>query len=271
MSNGLTFPTCATLETGFEAGWMTIRLNRPKVRNALSDEMVNDLTVLLRHVAPLRAVRGITLRGNGGVFCAGGDLNGFRRNFHADEASVAQTEQASLRAGALFHQLNAMPQVVVALVDGAAMAGGLGLVCAADIVAVTRNAKFALTEVTLGIPPAQIAPFIVSRLGACTARRLMLSAARFDGAAALDMGLADFIAETAAELDVIEAGLRKSVHRCAPGAVAITKDIVLKIGTLAPDDMRAYAASGFARAMIGDEGREGIAAFLEKRKPRWAD
>lgn len=269
MSGALTLPTFRTLETGFEAGWLSIRLNRPKVRNALSAAMVAELSNLLELVAPLRTVRGITLRGNGGVFCAGGDLNGFQRDFQTGTGSLAEVRATSLGAGALFWRLNTMPQLVVALVEGAAMAGGIGLICAADIVAVTRDAKFALTEVTLGLPPAQIAPFVVARLGARIARRLMLTAARFDGAAALEMGLADFIAENTAGLDLIAGDLRKSLRRCAPGAVALTKDIVLKVS--APEQDSADAAEGFAQAMLGAEGREGIAAFLEKRKPRWAD
>jgi len=271
MSEAETLPGSKTLEIELAADWLTIRLNRPKRRNALSDRMVEELARLLEHVAPRRSIRGITLRGNGGVFCAGGDLGGFQRDFQTGDGSLAQIEAASLRAGALFQRLNTMPQVVVALVEGAAMAGGLGLVCAADIVAVTQDAKFALTEVTLGLPPAQIAPFVVARLGLRTARRLMLTAARFDGVAALEMGLADFATETAAGLDVIEAKLRKSVHQCAPGAVAMTKGIILKTDTAGPKEMRAHAAAHFARAMISDEGREGIAAFLQKRKPRWAD
>lgn len=259
----------ATLETKVSAGWLTIRLNRPEARNALSAEMVDDLLVLLNQTADDRLIRGVTLRGNGGTFCAGGDLKGFKSGLQA-QSDLAAIEAASKQAGELFHRINTLPQVVVILVEGAAMAGGLGMVCAADVVAVTSDARFALTEVTLGIPPAQIAPYVVARLGLATARRLMLTAARFDGVEAGRVGLADYVVSTASALDQVEAEIRKSVQKCAPSANAVTKDILLAAQTLSADQMRDYAAKGFAKCLAGDEGREGIAAFLEKRKPAWA-
>lgn len=258
-----------TLETTAEAGWLTIRLNRPEARNALSAEMVDELLALLGQTAIDPLIRGVTLRGNGGTFCAGGDLKGFKSGLQA-QSDLAPIEVASRQAGELFHRINTLPQVVVILVEGAAMAGGLGMVCAADVVAVTKDAKFALTEVTLGIPPAQIAPYVAARLGLAAARRLMLTAARFDGVEAGRIGLADYVVSTPGELDQVEADIRKSVRNCAPFANAVTKDILLATQTLPADQMRNYAAKGFAKCLAGDEGREGIAAFLEKRKPAWA-
>jgi len=259
----------STLQTTVSAGWLTIRLNRPEARNALSGEMVDQLLDLLTRTAADTSLRGVTFRGNGGTFCAGGDLKAFKSDFQTAD-DLSQIEMASMKAGELFHIINTLPQVVVMLVEGAAMAGGLGMVCAGDIVAVTHDAKFALTEVTLGIPPAQIAPFVAARLGLATARRLMLTAARFDGVEAGRIGLADYVVDQATDLDAIEADIQKSVRRCAPGANAVTKDILLAGMALAPADQRAYAARGFARCLAGDEGREGVAAFLGKRKPAWA-
>ena len=261
----MTFQTILTTE---EDGWLTIRLNRPEVRNALSEEMVVELTEALHAAAADPALRGVTLRGEGQVFCAGGDLKGFQSIFQAgnDEGAVARSNEGG---GELFNLINELPKFVLILVQGAAMAGGFGMVCAADAVAVTKDAKFALTETTLGIPPAQIAPFVAGRLGLRTTRRLMLSAARFDGAEAKTLGLADYVAEDVAGLDAVEAEIRKGVKRCAPGANAITKDILLKTRELSGAEMRAYAGRGFAKAMLSDEGREGVASFIEKRKPRW--
>jgi len=260
----------STLETTKMDGWLTIRLNRPKAKNALSAEMLDELLALITAVGDDPLIRGITLRGNGGTFCAGGDLKGFKANFQ-DASVVEGIEAASIRAGELFHKINSLPQVVIVLVEGAAMAGGFGMVCAGDVVAATKDAQFALTEVTLGIPPAQIAPFVAARLGLATARRLMLTAARFDGVKAAQIGLVDHLADNPAALDEIEAEIKRDVRRCAPQANAVTKGILLAIDRLSREQMRAYAAKEFARCLAGSEGREGIAAFLEKRKPAWAE
>lgn len=259
-----------TLETVVEEQWLKIALNRPEARNALSAEMVEDLMTVLAAAASARDIRGITMRGNGGTFCAGGDLKGFKETFQSAKPDVAAIETSSRRAGELFQRINTMPQVVVMLVEGAAMAGGLGMICAGDVVAVTKGAKFALTEVTLGIPPAQIAPFVIGRLGLRTGRRLMLTAARFDGTEAHRIGLADYVVDDAVGLAAIEADIQRSVRRCAPRAIAETKDIILKTPHHSAEDMRDHAAQSFARCMVGKEAREGIAAFLEKRKPKWS-
>jgi isohexenylglutaconyl-CoA hydratase len=251
-------------------GWLTIWFNRPENRNALSQALTDDLRMVLSIASQETGLRGITLRGKGGVFCAGGDLKAFKSNFQGGGRSQEDIETASREAGELFDLLNEMPQVVVILVEGAAMAGGLGMVCCADVVAVTREAKFAMTETTLGIPPAQIAPFVAQRLGLSTARRLMLTAARFKGEQAGDYGLADFVVEDAEGLDSVDEAIRKQVSLCAPGANAVTKKIVLATRQLDRPDMLAMAAEGFAKCMLSDEGREGVASFLEKRKPQWA-
>ncbi len=263
-------PQTRTLETKLAHGWLTIALNRPETRNALSSLMIEDLMAVLENTAGNSNVRGITMRGNGGTFCAGGDLKGFKETFDSDTPDIAAIEASSRRAGELFERINTMPQVVVMLVEGAAMAGGLGMVCAGDIVAVTKDANFALTEVTLGIPPAQIAPFVIGRLGLKTGRRLMLTAARFDGAEAHDIGLADYLVDEADSLGSVEAIVKKSVLRCAPGAIAATKEILLRAPHHGAAEMRDHAAQRFAECLTGDEAREGISAFLEKRRPEWS-
>lgn len=264
-------PETSTLLLEQSDGWLTIWLNRPEARNALSQELTGELRAVLAAVRDDRSVRGITIRGKGGVFCAGGDLKGFKSNYQGGEQSIEDVAASSRDGGEMFDQINEMPQVVVMLVEGAAMAGGLGMVCTADVVAVTAEAKFAMTETTLGIPPAQIAPFVVQRLGLRTARRLMLTASRFDGAEAGRLGLADHVVDDAAGLEAVEAQVKKQVLRCAPGANAVTKEIVLATRHLDRPAMLDFAAKGFAGCMLSDEGREGVAAFLEKRKPYWSD
>lgn len=253
-----------------DKGWLTIWFNRPEARNALSEELTADLWATLRAVREDLSVRGITLRGKGGVFCAGGDLKGFRSGFQGGEQSLEDVARTSRQAGELFGFLDTMPQPVVMLVEGAAMAGGLGIACAGDVVVVTKDARFALTETSLGIPPAQIAPFVVARIGLAAARRIMLTGARFKGEEAHRLGLADHVVEDADGLEAVEAEIKAQVLRCAPGANAWTKHIVLAAPHLERDAMLDLAAEGFARCMLSEEGREGVAAFLEKRKPAWA-
>lgn len=268
MSN---LPNCENLILEQDGGWLTIWLNRPEARNALAKEMTNELRAVLHAVRDDRNVRGITLRGKGTVFCAGGDLKGFKSNYQGGSQTADDVAASSRQGGEMFDLINEMPQVVVILVQGAAIAGGLGMVCTADVVVVTREAKFSMTETTLGIPPAQIAPFVAQRLGLRVARRLMLTAARFDGEEAGRLGLADYVVEDVAGLEEIEAEVKTQVMRCAPGANAVTKGIVLATRHLDRNDMLDFAAEGFANCMLSEEGREGVASFLEKRKPAWAE
>ena len=254
-----------------EAGWLTIWFNRPDNRNALSKELTTELKEVLNAVRDKKNIRGITLRGKGGVFCAGGDLKGFKNNYQGGSQTVEDVAAASRQGGQMFDLINELPQVVLILVEGAAIAGGLGMVCCADAVAVTKDARFAMTETAIGIPPAQIAPFVAQRLGLRIARRLMVTASRFDGEEAHRLGLADYVVDDAAGLDQIEADMKMQVRRCAPGANAVTKAILLATRHLNREQQLDFAAKGFAECMLSDEGREGVASFIEKRKPIWAE
>ena len=254
-----------------DAGWLTIWFNRPDNRNALSKELTTELKEVLNAVRDKMNIRGVTLRGKGGVFCAGGDLKGFKNNYQGGSQTVEDVAAASRQGGQMFDLINELPQVVLILVEGAAIAGGLGMVCCADAVAVTKDARFAMTETAIGIPPAQIAPFVAQRLGLRIARRLMVTASRFDGEEAHRLGLADYVVDDAAGLDQIEADMKKQVRRCAPGANAVTKAIVLATRHLNREQQLDFAAKGFAECMLSDEGREGVASFIEKRKPIWAE
>jgi len=264
-------PDTEVIELERTPGWLTVWLNRPQSRNALADEMVDQLAQLLEPLQADRTIRGVTFRGRGGVFCAGGDIKGFRAVFQGERSDPAAVAAANHRFGELFERINRLPQVVVMLVEGAAIGGGLGLLCAADFVVVTATAQFALTETTLGVPPAQIAPYVAQRIGLPAARRIMLTAARFDGLQAAAMGLADEVVDDALALSAAEQRIRADVKRCAPGANAATKEILLNAACLDRAALRRFAAERFADCMLSEEGREGVAAFIEKRRPRWAD
>ena len=255
-----------TIEITKDEHWATIWLNRPERRNAMNDQMIDELMAAFESLGSDSSVRGVTMRGRGGFFCAGGDLNSFQI-YQSEEKTLSETAAFNRRIGTMLDAFNHLPKTTLVLVEGAAIAGGLGLMCCADVIATTPDAKFSLTETMIGIPPAQIAPFVVARIGLSTARRIMLTGSRFDGTEAARLGLADYATD---DLDDVEASVRKGVLKCAPGANAATKALILGSTTLSRDEALDRAADSFATCLRSEEGREGVASFLEKRKPDWA-
>lgn len=261
-------PETQTLDLVCEGGWLTIWLNQPEKRNALTDELRDELIAVMASVRDRRDVRGITLRGRGGVFCAGGDMKQFRSDFQTT-ATRDDIRVMSRQAAAIMDAIKDAPQVTVALVEGAAMAGGFGIMCCADVVIAERSAKFAMTETHIGLSPAQIAPFVIHRIGVARAMRLMVTGERHTGETALILGLVDFVGTDAAEIQAIEHGIRKQVLKGAPEAIADTKALIREIECLERADVIGVAADLFASQMQGEEAREGIASFFEKRTPKW--
>jgi isohexenylglutaconyl-CoA hydratase len=149
------------------------------------------------------------------------------------------------------------------------MAGGLGVACCCDVTIGTADAKFAFSETRIGISPAQIARYVMQKCGESTGRRLMLSAARFAGEQAAALGIVDVVVPDADGLEAAEARIRADVLACAPGAVAATKTLIRTLPTLPDEQKMRFAAENFTDCLKGDEGVEGVASFLEKRKPNW--
>lgn len=264
-----TLPKTTKVHNEIENGWLTIWFDSPENRNALSEKLTEDFIITLNAVKNDRSVRGITLRGKGGIFCAGGDL----KSFSAGQSGAADRDmfyKMNRGAGDMFDLIMSMPQLVIAYVEGAAIAGGLGLMCCADVIVVRDDAKFALTETMIGIAPAQIAPIVVARAGLPNARRIMLTGARFSGAETPQYGLSDFVVDSDGAFQGVEASLKKGVMKCAPGAIGTTKEILMATPHLNREAQKDFAAGKFADCILSDEGREGIASFIEKRKPNWA-
>ncbi|MEL6258454.1 MAG: enoyl-CoA hydratase-related protein, partial [Pseudomonadota bacterium] len=261
-------PPSTVLDVNFHNGWLSVWFNQPERRNPLTDAVVADLVAILKNVRDDRSVRGLTLRGRGGVFCSGGDLKAFK-SMRSENPSRDAILSMSKNGAELFHRLNEAPQVTIAMVEGAAMAGGFGVACACDVVICDANAKFAMTETRIGLSPAQISPLIIQKLGYATARRLMLTAARFDAKEAHSLGFADFVAEGAPNLEVIERRIRADVLACSPGAIADTKALILKLPSLDVSSTVDAAANVFADRLLSEDGAEGVASFVEKRRPRW--
>ena len=208
-----TLPKTKTLALSLDAGWLTVWFNQPERRNPLTDEAVEDLAAVIESIKDQRDIRGITIRGKGGFFCAGGDLKGF------NAMATGATQDAmrmSRRIGHVLAELNALPQVTVAVIEGAAMAGGLGVACCCDVTVGLRDAKFGFSETRIGITPAQIARYVLQKCGYSTGRRLMLTAARFKGEEAGALGVLDFVASNTEELEALEQRVKQDVLECAP-------------------------------------------------------
>jgi len=248
---------------------LTIWFNRPQAKNSLSAAMVDEIHAVLDAAALDRSLRTLVIRGKGEVFCAGADLKGVQSD-QGGAPNEDDVARGNRHFGDLMIKLNEQPQTVVMLVEGAAIGGGLGLCCVGDVTIVTRETKFRLSETSLGIPPAQIAPFVTERVGLTQARRLMLTGARFKGAEAVRYGIGHILAEDGADLDSKCAEVLAQIALCAPGANAVTKHIVFEATRRPRAEALDIAARGFAACMLSEEGREGVAAFIEKRKPRWA-
>lgn len=246
---------------------LTLRLDDPATRNALSDDMLAALRQALSDAAADRSLQAVILRGANDSFCVGANLKGLGAG---EPMGYDEAVEISRRGADIFAQLNALPVAVIAVVDGPAFAGGFGLACCADILLCGPNARFGLSETAVGLVPAQIAPYVVARIGLPAARRLSLSAAVFGPDEARAIGLADEVHSSAEALEQALDKLVTAIRRCAPGANAATKQWLLSLaarqGAFVED-----AAQIFAAAVTGEEGREGVAAFLEKRKPRWME
>ena len=264
-------PTTTALILEPRGSVLTIWFNRPEARNALSAAMVEELEAVLDATRDDRGLRTIILRGKGGFFCAGGDIKGFRSGLQDSGPSRDEVARENRSFGSLMIKLNEQPQAVIVLVEGAAIGGGLGLACVGDVTIVTRDARFRLSETSLGIPPAQIASFVTERVGLTQARRLMLTGARFEGAEAVQYGIGHILAEDSADMEAKCAEVLAQIAMCAPGANATTKRIVFETTRLPRAQALDFASLGFADCMLSAEGREGVSAFIEKRKPNWAN
>lgn len=249
---------------------LTIWFNRPQAKNALSSEMVDELHAILDIAREEKSLRTLIIRGKGAVFCAGGDIKGFKSGLQGGAPSASDVAASNRLFGDLMIKLNEQPQTVIMLVEGAAIGGGLGLACIGDVTIVTREAKFQLSETSLGIPPAQIAPFVTERVGMTQARRLMLTGARFKGEEAVQYGIGHILAEDAQDMESKCDEVLAQIALCAPGANAVTKSIIFEATRSPRDQALDFAARGFAQCMLSDEGREGVSAFVEKRRPNWA-
>ena len=251
---------------------LNVTLNRPKARNAMSLEMVGELGQVFTALESDLSIRAVVLRGEGGHFCAGGDI----KDMAGARAAAAKADndpyfELNKQFGELIVQMNKLPQVMIAVLEGAVLGGGFGLACVSDVAIAASTAKFGLPETSLGIPPAQIAPFVVKRIGLTQARRLALLGARFGGEESVRLGISHFYAEDDAAIDRLVGATLDDVKKCAPQANAMTKELLLKAAEQEAESLVVDAAKAFSSAVQGQEGVAGTMAFVQKKPAPWAE
>ncbi|MBD2858799.1 enoyl-CoA hydratase/isomerase family protein [Spongiibacter sp. KMU-158] len=268
----MSLPVCEEILLREEAGVLHLTLNRPQVRNAMNLKLVNEVMATFDAIADRSDIRAVVLRGADANFCAGGDIKDMSRAREAASQNDGEDPFFVLNRafGRMITKANYAPQVVITLLEGAVLGGGFGLACISDIAIADINAQFGLPETSLGLPPAQIAPFVVNRVGLTQARRLVLTGARFKGEEAKALGVVHFTTDSPEAMDELLAQQLKQIKRCAPLANRVTKELILSVGQVEHETLLDKAAQQFSTAVQGDEGREGTQAFVEKRAASWA-
>lgn len=258
----------AMLEVEFSKRVATVTLNRPDVRNAFNETMIAELTDAFEQCDMREDVRAIVLAANGAAFCAGADLNWMKKMASfSDEENRADARRLANMLAAIYRS----SKPIIACVSGDAYAGGVGLIAASDVVVAVESARFCLSEARLGLIAATIAPYVVRAIGERASRRYFTTAEQFDCATALRLGLV----HEAVSADALDATVQRiAAALCAngPQAVQESKRLVQNVaGRVLDEALIDDTATRIARIRSSEEGREGVASFLEKRAPSWRD
>ena len=254
------------LDLRFDAGVATVTLDRPDVRNAFNDEVIAELTAVFLELGRRSEVRCIVLAASGTAFCAGADLNWMKRmaGYSRDENLADATALARM-----LEVIYECPKPTIAKVQGDVYAGGLGLVAACDIAVAADTAHYCVSEVRIGLIPASISPYLIRAIGARAAHRWFLTAERFGAAQATACGLVHE-AVPAGDLDARVAALAHTLVQAGPEAIKACKTLLHDVaGQEMSDSLLQDTAERIADIRVTPEGREGIGAFLDKRKPNW--
>ncbi len=250
-----------------QEGLAVVTLNRPDVHNAFNAELIAELTDVFTAISDQPTIRMMILRGEGKSFSAGADLSWMKL---AARHTREENEIDALRLAEMLRTLYEMPQMTLALVQGAAIGGGAGLVAACDVAVAMAGTTFRFSEVRLGLTPATISPFVMEAIGPRWARALFTTGESFDAAFAERIGLVQYVVGDGAEMTAMEERLAELVFSAAPGAVADAKALVRDFsGAVIDEGLSHDTAKRIAARRVSQEGKEGIAAFLEKRAPLW--
>ena len=246
--------------------WLT--LNRPEKHNAMGTQMMSELRDACDVIGNDSSVRAVVLAAEGEKsFCAGADLGWMKENFARDRAG--RIVESALLADTL-DKLNSLNKITIARVHGQAYAGGVGLIAVCDIAICVSSARFSLTETRLGLTPANITPYLLNRMGMSNARRTLLNAHPFDAIEAIQLGLIHKVVEPENLDFAIEQELTNCLA-CAPGAIAMTKELISTVSQQTMQENRAYTAEILANAWETDEAVAGISGFFEKKRPPWSN
>lgn len=247
-------------------GIVTLTLDRPEKHNALSSAMITAITQAAHATSTRPAVRAVILAASGTTFCAGGDLGWMRDQMQADAATRAMEAR---KLALMLKALNELPVPLIGQVQGNAFGGGLGMLAVCDVVIADDTAEFALTETRLGLIPATIGPYVLARIGPAMARRVFMSGRRFGAAEAVDLGFVAKAVPATTLRDAVQAEVAPYLT-CAPGAVADAKALIRSLAPQVDDAGIDVSIAALVRRWESEEASEGIAAFFERRKPRWA-
>jgi methylglutaconyl-CoA hydratase len=248
-------------------GVATVSLCRPQRRNAFDASTILALTETFETLKASEHVRIVFVRGEGGMFSAGADLEWMRA---AADLSEADNREDAMTMAQMLKTLSDIGALTVALIEGAAMGGGAGLAAACDVAVAVASAKFSFSEVRLGLLPATISPYVLQAIGPRHARALFMTARVFDAAHAEKIGLVHEVVADATGLEAAAQRLVKEIMACAPSAVAASKALVNDLaGKEIDHKVMEETAKRLARQRVSDEGREGVIAFIERRKPIW--
>lgn len=255
-----------TIIVNIEPPLARLVLNRPEVHNAFNSVMIRELTLALREIKSRSDLRVLILTGEGKSFCAGADLNWMREIINY---SFEENLQESRELAELMSQLDQLPLPTIARINGATIGGGNGFHAACDIAIASEEAVFSLSEVKIGLIPAVISPYVIRRIGESRARQYFLTGERFSAKKAEEIGLIHKIVP-AAGLDEAVDETVKLLLTSGPAAIMRSKELIQKVPLMSIEEAKEYTAKVIAELRISPEGQEGMAAFLEKRKPRWA-
>ena len=243
-----------------------VTLARPEVRNAFDEILIDSLTEAFLSFVDDPETRVVILEGEGPTFCAGADIEWMRR---AGGWSKAENEADAEKMARMLRAVDECPRPVIALVQGAAIGGGVGLVAASDVVIAAEDAVFSLAEVKLGILPSVISPFVLRSIGARQARRWFLTGERFGATEARRIGLVHEVVP-AADLAAAPDGIVAALLTSAPEAVRVAKRLIAQVAGMTPDDAMPVTVRTIAERRATEEAKEGLTAFLEKRSPAWS-
>jgi methylglutaconyl-CoA hydratase len=241
-------------------------LNRPEKHNAFNDSMIFELKDAFDHFSKREDIRAVVLTGEGKSFCAGADLNWMKR---VKDYSYEENLKESLQLAELFYTMYSLPKPTIARVNGAAIGGGTGFVAVCDIAIASEKAKFSFSEVKLGLIPACISPYVMKKCGEGRCREFFLTGERLSAEKAHRAGLVNAVV-AGDELDTYVDDLVLTLVSSGPEAIKSCKELLRRVAEMRLEDAKEYTAEVIAQLRVSDEGQEGMNAFLEKRRPRWA-